>query len=114
LNLPGTPSTPIPRDQSDSTGGRRLDPEEIELLLERGRRPVSDGDLTSARLLFQRAAEAGDAALALGATYDPAIIGRLRVIGVSADIDRSRAWYEKAAGVGSRKAAHRLEDLSNR
>jgi TPR repeat protein len=106
----------MPQDQSVVTGGRKLDAEEINLLMERGRRLLADGDLPSARLVFQRAAEAGDAtaALALGATYDANILGRLGLVGLSADVDKSRAWYEKAAALGSPEAARRLELLAKR
>ena len=46
---------------------------------------VPSGDLVTARLLFRRAAEAGDAegALALGATYDPGVLAKLGVRGIS-------------------------------
>jgi TPR repeat protein len=109
-------SMPVPPDQSPITAGRKLSPEEIKLLMDRGQRFVETGDLTAARLLFRRAAEAGDAtaALALGATYDPAIIGKLVVLGVLADVDKSRAWYEKAAALGSPEAARRLGLLADR
>jgi hypothetical protein len=113
---PAAPSAPMPQDQSVATGGRKLDAEEIKLLMERGRQLLADGDLPSARLVFQRAAEAGDAtaALALGASYDATILGRLGLVGLSADADRSRAWYEKAAALGSAEAARRLEFLAKR
>jgi TPR repeat protein len=100
---------PVPEEQSP-TSGRKVDPEEIKLLMERGKRFAADGDLASARLFFQRAAEAGDAvaALALGATYDPAIIGELGMVGALGNAAKSRAWYERAAALGSSEAARRL------
>jgi TPR repeat protein len=105
-----TVGAPLSRDQSATSAGRKLDTAEIKLLMDRGKRFAGDGDLASARLLFQRAAEAGDAAgaLALGATYDPAIIGRLGVVGMLGDVNKARVWYEKAAALGSSEAARRL------
>ena len=68
-------------------------------LLKRGEELISQGDIAAARLMLTRAAEAGDArsALALGATYDPAVLGKLGVLGVAADVAQARAWYGKAA-----------------
>src|SRR5580704_3386077 len=49
--------------------------DEIAMLLRRGKDAFSTGDLAAARLLLRRAAEAGsaEAALALGATFDPLV-----------------------------------------
>jgi TPR repeat protein len=74
-----------------------------------------DGDLSAARLVLQRAAEANDveAALALAGTYDPFVLQKLRVYGVSADAAMARAWYEKAKELGSAEARQRLEILAS-
>jgi hypothetical protein len=55
---------------------RGLKPDQITELIERGAEFVGVGDLNSARLLFERAAEARDpkAAFALAATYDPIVL----------------------------------------
>ena len=55
----------------------------------------STGDLAAARLLLRRAAEAGsaEAALALGATFDPLVIRRLGAIGAAPDAAQARKWY---------------------
>jgi hypothetical protein len=100
----------------DSKAVRRLDPEDIKHLLKQGEQFITAGDLATARLVFQRAAEAGDAsaALAVGATYDPVILARLGVLGMSADIGKARSWYEKAKELGSPEASRRLELLANR
>jgi hypothetical protein len=72
------------------------------------------GDVTAARLAFQRAAENGDAqaALALGATFDPLVLKSLGAVGVAADPAQARAWYQKAAELGSRDAPQRLNQLA--
>src|SRR5258708_38775407 len=51
-----------------------LDREEIAALYKRGEQLIQQGDIAAARLMFARAASVGDAraALALGASYDPA------------------------------------------
>src|SRR5262249_48949295 len=84
--------TPAGKETTVSSGGpaaasRWLDQEEISVLLKRGKDLMADGDLIAARLVLQRAAEANDAeaALALAATYDPFVLRKLKVYGVSAD-----------------------------
>ena len=78
--------------------------------------PEEAGDLAGARILFQRAAEAGDAtaATALGATYDPTVLAKLGAVGIGADLERARFWYQKAASLGSTDARRRLDLLANR
>ena len=65
---------------------------------------------------MQRAAEAGDAAAAtaLGATYDPTVLAKLGVVGIGADLEKARFWYQEAASLGSPDAQRRLELLANR
>jgi TPR repeat protein len=91
-----------------------LDSDEITLLLKRGKDFLGTGDLAAARLLLRRAAEAGsaEAAFALGATFDPAVLQRLKVVGAAADVAQARKWYEKAAALGSTAASQQLEKLA--
>jgi len=74
------------------------------------------GDVAAARIVFQRAAQAGDAAaaLAMGATYDPLVLNKIGVVGVTADPDKARGWYVKAQQLGSPEAPRRLELLAHR
>jgi hypothetical protein len=95
---------------------RALAPEDVKLLTKQGEQFVLAGDLVTARILFQRAAEAGDAAaaMALGATYDPIVLTRLGVVGIGADVEKARTWYRKAESQGSTEATQRLHALANR
>ncbi|HWF94691.1 MAG TPA: hypothetical protein VG291_07020 [Xanthobacteraceae bacterium] len=95
---------------------RELDPEAIKLLLQQGEQFVASGDLVTARLVYRKAAEAGNAAaaLALGATFDPVVLAKIGVSGMGADIEKARGWYEKAKEFGSPDAPRRLEMLANR
>jgi hypothetical protein len=90
--------------------------QEIALLTERGRAFFEAGDMAAARLLFRRAANAGDAAaaLAMGATYDPVVLSDRQVRGLGADSEQARSWYEKARELGSPEGPHRLEMLAHR
>jgi|GEM_PF-1753796 len=94
---------------------RILDREEITVLLKRGKDLIANGDLAAARLVLQRAADANDAeaALALGATYDPLVLRALKVYGLKADPVMARVWYEKASELGSAAAPRRLEMLTS-
>ena len=95
---------------------RTLDPSEVDVLVKQGQQFVAAGDFVTARLVFQRAAEAGNAAaaLALGASYDPVVLSRLGVRGVDADVGKARAWYQKAKEFGAPDADRRLSTLANR
>jgi hypothetical protein len=107
--LPPEPQA-APRDQQVSM----LSGEELTALVKRGESYLKDGDLASARLLLRRAAEAGsaDAALALGATFDPRVITQLGAIGAEPDIGRARKWYEAASKLGSQDASQELAKLA--
>jgi hypothetical protein len=105
-----SPSAPTPSGPSAAGPGR----EEVATLIARGQTYFANGDVVSARLVFRRAAEAGDAqaALALGGTYDPLVLKSLGVIGVVADAAQARSWYHKAAELGSREAPQRIDQLA--
>jgi TPR repeat protein len=84
--------------------------------MKRGEQLVEAGDFAAARTLFQRVAEADDAAaaIALGATYDPTVLSGLRAVGIDADVGKARFWYQKAVTLGSSDGKRRLELLANR
>jgi hypothetical protein len=102
---------------SDSRASLRPDQRQaIAALVARGKELLRDGDFSSARLILQRAADSNDAdaALTLGATYDPVILARLGLRNQVANVALARTWYEKAQEFGSTEAAARLKTLSNR
>jgi TPR repeat protein len=55
---------------------------------------MTDGDIVTARLLFERAAKADNAtaALALAAAYDPIVLSKLGALGVDTDVEKARWW----------------------
>jgi hypothetical protein len=91
-------------------------PQEIALLVERGRALFEAGDVVAARLFFRRAANAGDAAaaVAMGATFDPDVLAKRFIRGIEADAQEARAWYEKARLLGSPEGPRRIEMLAQR
>lgn len=91
-------------------------PEERERALKlhaRGDVEFDGGDIAAARMLYQRAAEAGlpEAAMAMGMTFDPAELGRRGVRGLKGDPEVARKWYSRAQDLGAPGAAERISRL---
>jgi Sel1 repeat len=84
-----------------------------QALLSRGDSFFSAGDLTSARLFYQRAADAGDgtAALRLGETFDAAFLGRAHFGRVPSDVAKAVFWYRQARDLGNAEAEILLKSL---
>ena len=111
------PPVPAPKSAPSwsESNPLRLDNEEVVTLVKRGQDFLKDGDLASARLLLRRAVAAGsaNAALTLGATFDPLVIQQLgAAIGAEPDTAQAREWYEKAVEFGSAEAPRRLQQLA--
>ncbi len=106
-----TPQAPPPPVQSPA--GPHLSATEIAALVARGDAFLSAGDIASARLFYERAADGGDsaAALRLGATFDPNFLGRVGVRGDPGDPARAAFWYRRARDLGDAAAAERLKNL---
>jgi TPR repeat protein len=94
---------------------RRIDPDELAVLLKRAKSLLAIGDITSARLLLERAADAqeAEAALMLAGTYDPQVLGSQDLRSVTPDPAAAKVWYQKAAQLGSDDARRRLGQLQN-
>jgi Bacterial SH3 domain len=82
-------------------------------LMAHGRKMIEVGYVAGARSYFNRAAEAGsaEAALALGATYDPDFIAEIGAQGIKPDFEAARVWYERAKALGSTEAEDHLAAL---
>jgi len=105
---------PAAAEPAASAPARELNAEELAALLKRGQQLAASGDVAAARLTLRPAAEArnAQAALALGATYDPVVLRSLGIFGVTPDVAMARGWYEKARAYGSAEAPRRLELLA--
>jgi TPR repeat protein len=92
-----------------------MDPEELATLMQRAKNFLAAGDIPAARLLLERAADAQEpaAALMLAQTYDPDVVGARDVRNIIAEPAKARAWYQKAAQLGSADAQRRLAQLPN-
>lgn len=94
---------------------RKLDADELATLLNRAKGLLAAGDIPSARLLLERAADAqdGGAALMLARTYDPDVLGTQDARNIIPDPATARVWYQKAAQFGSADAQRRIAQLQN-
>jgi hypothetical protein len=109
--LPNAPPAPPPPAAS-----LRLSTKEIAELLARGDALLRTGDVASARLFYERAANAGDgrAMLRMGATFDPAFLDRDALRGVRSDPAQARYWYHRAHDLGEAEAERRLKSLETK
>jgi TPR repeat protein len=84
-------------------------------LLARGDAFLSTGDITSARLFYQRAADAGAglAAVRLGETFDPVFLDRALFRGARGDPGQAASWYRRARDLGVGDAEVLLKALHN-
>jgi hypothetical protein len=67
---------------------------------------LSMGDVATARLYFERAAETGNgrAARLVGKTYDPGFLSLLGVHGMRGDPEAAARWYQRARDLGDADA----------
>ncbi|GAA0573330.1 hypothetical protein GCM10009416_09990 [Craurococcus roseus] len=90
-----------------------MPPSLVEALVSRGDAMMARRDISAARLLYERAAVAGNAraASALGRTYDPAFLAEIGARGISGDPALATAWYQKAISLGDGSAMARMDAL---
>lgn len=105
------PATAAPAAAAPPPAARSIAPDELAALLKRAKGLLAVGDITSARLLLERAAdaEAAEAALMLAGTYDPQVLGTQDMRSITPDPAAARLWYQKAAQLGSLDARRRLQ-----
>jgi hypothetical protein len=82
-------------------------------LVRKGDEHLSEGNIAAARLLYERAADAGlaEGAMALAGTYDAGELARLSVRGIAPNAKEARRWYERARELGAAGAAAQLQRL---
>jgi len=106
------PSTESTRDSPKSPpselagNSRRL----AEIMVARGERELSQGNVSGARQFLLRATESGlaRAALLLGSTYDQHEFQRLHIQGVRPNPSLARKWYLRAQELGEAEAGAAL------
>jgi TPR repeat protein len=82
--------------------------------LSRAQELIRNGDISSARLMLEKALSAGsaDAAFQLAETYDPQVLAGWHVRGIVGDPARAKQLYTKASESGVRMAEERLKGLN--
>ena len=110
LEATSTFGSPAPRNRPTVP---TLSGAEFAGLLARGDWLFATGDVGSARLLYERAADAGEAraAVRLGETFDPIYLDNSRLRGLQGDPDTAVFWYRHARDLGATGVASRLKRL---
>jgi type II secretory pathway predicted ATPase ExeA len=104
--------TPVVERPPTAKPAGTLSPALLAALIKRGNESFDLGDIAAARLLFQRAADAGSAgaATALGMTYDP----NFTTAASARDPAQAIQWYQTAAALGDSSAVGLMKRLSAR
>jgi type II secretory pathway predicted ATPase ExeA len=108
------PAEPSPLAQVPATAPPpSMAPQLVAALVKRGDELVKIGDISGARLAYERAASAGSARAmsALAATYDAAFLARVNARGMQPDAKLAAEWYRKAAALGDAEASLRVRQL---
>ena len=105
---------PTPQQTVPDFVTRHLDADELASMLRRADDLITSGDVSSARLLLRRVAEAGDAraAFMLAGMFDPNVLKALGLQDGAPDVALARLWYERAAQLGSTDAPRQLQQLA--
>ena len=114
-NTPASSSTPAPiGTPAVQQNANTLPKETIAELLARGDARFAAGDLASARLYYEGAANAGDglAALRLGQSYDPSFLAFTRFAKGTGNPATAAQWYLRADKLGAAEAQGLLRALA--
>jgi len=86
---------------------------EVEKLVARARVLLGQGDVGSARIVLERAAEGGSAQanFALAETYDPLVLVKWGTFGTRGDAMKARELYTRAEAGGNKEAKQRRDTL---
>ena len=79
----------------------------------RGDPSFGTGDVASARLFYERAADAGEgqAAVRPGKTFDPVFLVYAHLRGVRSDVTMASSWYRRARDLSASEAEALLKRL---
>ena len=110
LEATSTFASPAPRNQPTVPA---FSAAEIAALLARGDWLFATGDVAAGRLLYERAANAGEAqaAMRLGQTFDPVYPDHSQLRGVRGDPGTAVFWYRRARDLGAPDAEVLLKAL---
>ena len=108
-----TPSTAEPAKSPEHELAPHLSAVDLAILRARGDALLSTGDVTASRLFYERAVAAGDAqaAIRLGATYDPGFLSQAHLQTVRSDMAVALSWYRRARDLGAVEAESLLRSI---
>src|SRR5215831_16416188 len=108
-SLGASAPVPTPAEAAHLSAGQ------ITELLTRGDIFLHAGDVVSARLFYERAADAGDrqAAMRMGATFDPAFLDRVG-LHTRGDTATALSWYRHALDLGAPKTDRQTQSLQTK
>lgn len=88
---------------------------EIVRLLARADELLSQGNISGARIVLERAVDMGSAkaSFIIAETYDPRVLSGWKTYGTRGDLSKAREFYEKAAAGGIEEAKDRLASLAS-
>jgi hypothetical protein len=103
LDRPESPETQVSVEAKKS----------LAQLLTRANLFLAQGDISSARVVLERAVEMGsaEAGFRLAETYDPRVLASWRTLGTRGDPARARELYERAYAEGIQQAKDRMNAL---
>jgi hypothetical protein len=108
---PDTPAgrtlSPAPQPTTANSSASDVD---FKKLAAKAAQAIQIGDIAGARLVLEHAVDAGDttAIYALAETYDPRVLAKLHVRGMTGDAEKARALYEQALAKGVKQAQAKL------
>ncbi len=110
---PNSRSEPAGNLAAPAADGARAQAERFAM---NGDRNLAQGNIVIARQYYLRAANLGvaSAAVKFAATHDPHEMAQLGVVGMIANPDEARRWYQRAALLGAVEAEARLRRLEAR
>ncbi|WP_114943234.1 hypothetical protein [Microvirga calopogonii] len=105
--------TEAPSGPEPKAGASAEAPRVDDRLMKRAEELFRKGDVSAARLLFERAMDGGNAraAFLLAETFDPNVLSRLGVLGIRGDAGKAREYYARARALGIAQAGERMEAL---
>lgn len=106
---------PVDRPFEQSLLVQPLRPSTPAALVEKGERLLRQGNVSAARPLLRRAAEAGsaDAAFDLAKSFDPSFVPNGNPAGATADPAEAARWYKRALKLGRKDAAADIERVTS-
>jgi TPR repeat protein len=113
---PATSAAGPTTNATTATAPSPAEAEIIGLLRRRGDAALAEGDIVTARLLFEQAADMGSpaAATAAGKTYDAEFLAQYGARGIRPDQAQAAAWFRKAIALGDVDAQEWLARIEGR